>query len=177
MSTLRKALEPGLKSGRDSTLILQTGELYSLSDLNCKIDLAEFEFLINHQKVTSEERIANLLKAEKLYQGDLLEAYPYETFLNPAREKAQRFYDELLLELARFYWKKKDYRNGIEYFDRLLERDEYAETTYWEYIQTLVEHEFLKNAKHIADRMISRLEKELGFPVTERLKIKFPGLS
>lgn len=40
-----------------------------------------------------------------------------------------------------------------------------------------VEHDFLKNAKHIANMMKRRLEKELGVPINKRLKMRFPGIS
>lgn len=41
----------------------------------------------------------------------------------------------------------------------------------------LVEHDFLNNAKHIANMMKRRLEKELGVPVNKHLKMRFPGIS
>lgn len=176
LSTLRKSLEAGLKSGRNSSYIHQSGELYGLNLDRCSIDLFTFEKLVEEKEQSSEQRLSRLLQAEKLYKGNLLEEYPYEPFLEPIRERVKQTYLQVIREIGMIYWSKSDFHQGIHYFDRLLEYGRFSEPLYWDYIRMLLEQGFLQNAKQIAKQLIKNMEQEMGVPVTDRLQRQFPQL-
>jgi LuxR family maltose regulon positive regulatory protein len=174
LSYLRKALEPHLKSGRDSLFIKQSGEHYTLCLDHIYLDIHEFAQLIQKTGETStSDRIAKLKKAEELYRGDYFEGYPYVGFLELEREKFRILYINLLQELACYYWDQHDYQQGIHYFEKILKKEPYEESVYMEYIQRLLEANLFLQAKKVSDMCQKCIEKELGVPVQAKLRNLF----
>jgi LuxR family maltose regulon positive regulatory protein len=171
LSHLRRALEPHLKSGRDSRFIKQSGEHYSLSMDDIYLDLHEFTQLVQNKDASSAlERVEQLKRAELLYRGDYFEEYPYVGFLELEREKYRTLYLQLLRELALYYWDQKDYQQGIHYFEKAIEKEPYEESLYMEYIQRLLEANLLLQAKKVSALCEKFIEKELGIPVRAKLR-------
>lgn len=158
LSTLRKALEPTSQSGRESRYILQAKDSYYLNMEEIDLDLARFSQLITQHGATGEERLQKLQQAAALYHGDLLAEFPYESFIEPARERLKHSYLQVLLELAEHHWKQMQFTAGIDYFERILACDPYAEQIHYRYISLLLHAGFVKNARSAA----LKLEKSLG---------------
>lgn len=177
LSTLRKALEPDLKSGRMSTYITQSKNHYMFNSKSLYLDAEEFNRLINEKTVSLASRTKNLLKAESLYRGDYFEEYPYEVFLEEEREKLRAQYLDVLKQLAYIYWNPNNYKLGIEYFEKLLAFDPYQDIVYLEYIERLLKSNLFLQAKSVAERYIKYIENELGFSVQNKLQSLFERYS
>jgi LuxR family maltose regulon positive regulatory protein len=178
LSHLRKALEPDLRIGRDSSFVKQTNEHYYLCLDHLYLDVEEFSTLIEYAGDAPEsERIDYLKKAVQLYRGDFFEEYPYDSFLEAEREKLRVFYLKALFQIACFYWAKTDYHKGMEYFEKCLNKDPYQEQVYEAYIEKLLEAGFLLQAKRMAGKYEQFVEKELGIPVQTNLQKLFNKFS
>ncbi len=178
LSHLRKALEPDLRMGRDSSFIIQNDEHYHLCLDHIYLDVVEFYTLIEHASEASEsERMAYLKRAVELYRGDFFEEYPYDTFLDTEREKLKVFYLKALYQIATYYWSKMNYQQGMEYFEKCLMKDPYQEQIYEDYIQKLLQAGFLLQAKKVAEKYKQHVEKELGVSITPKLNRLFSIVS
>lgn len=174
LSILRKALEPQLQSGRHSRFIIQSDNHYLFNCDDLYLDANEFLKLINKdQKSPIDQRVGNLLKAETLFRGNFLEEYPYESFLDKEREKYQLEYVGILRILANYFWDTQDYTKGMEYHEKILLVDPFREEIYIEYINRLLNANFLLQAKNVAIRHIKFIEKELGVNVRVKMNTMF----
>ncbi|MGO0059799.1 tetratricopeptide repeat protein [Brevibacillus fluminis] len=166
LSTLSKALEPMLRSGRQSRFFIQSGEHYTFSTKELMLDADRFLQLSAEQPNEGKaERIERLRQAEQLYCGDFLEEYPYESYLETEREKLRRVYLKLMRELAGYYWDCNDYPTGMNYYEKLLEKDPYLENVYVEYVERLLQAKFFSNAREVSERGVKYMEQELGIPL------------
>lgn len=174
LSYLRKALEPQLKSGRDSIFIKQSGEHYSLYLDHIDLDIHEFTQLVHKGEAASpSERLDKLKRAEHLYRGDYFEEYPYVSFLEPEREKYRFYYLKIIQELAGYYWDQSDYQQGIAYFEKALKKEPYEESVYLEYMERLLEANLTLQAQKVSELYQKFIEKELGIPVQAKLQEMF----
>ncbi|UCF09315.1 MAG: tetratricopeptide repeat protein [Candidatus Bipolaricaulota bacterium] len=109
MSQLRRALEPDLKRGVDSTFIRREGQGYYFDVSGpCWIDTVGFARLLEEgEKHLREGRNAEATEALEgavgLYRGTFLEADPYEEWTLEAREGWQERYISALTGLAEAY--------------------------------------------------------------------------
>ncbi len=177
LSTLRKALEPDLKSGRMSTYIIQSKNHYMFNTNSLYLDVEEFTQLIDEKTVSLASRTKNLLRAESLYKGNFFEEYPYEAFLEVEREKLRAQYLDVLRQLAYIYWNPNNYKLGIEYFEKLLAVEPYQDVIYLEYIERLLKSNLFLQAKSVAERYKKHIEDELGFSVQNKLQRLFEEYS
>ncbi|MGG1658714.1 BTAD domain-containing putative transcriptional regulator [Brevibacillus sp. NRS-1366] len=166
LSALRKALEPTLQSGRQSRFFIQSGEHYTFVAKELMLDADRFLQLAADQPDGGQaKRIERLRQSEQLYSGDFLEEYPYESYLEAEREKLRRVYLNLLRELAGYYWECNDYPNGMNYYEKLLEKDPYLENVYVEYVERLLQAKLGSNAREVSERGNKYIEQELGIPM------------
>lgn len=178
LSHLRKTLEPDLTKGRDSLFIKRAGEHYILDTTNIHLDRNEFfELLDRSQNDDQEKRIQSLHQAEEVYRGNFLEEFPYNSFLEMEREECKTRYLELLHELAVYYWEKAQYKQSMEYYDRLLMKDPYREEIYAEFIKKLLDAGFSVQAKKVSKRYRKYIERELGLPVDDQIQEMFTKFS
>ncbi|UCF10690.1 MAG: tetratricopeptide repeat protein [Candidatus Bipolaricaulota bacterium] len=119
ISQLRRALEPGLKRGVNSSYIRREGQGYFF-DLSsaCWIDTVEFVRLIEEgEKHLREGRNAESTEALEgavaLYRGTFLEADPYEEWTLEAREGWQERYITALTKLAEAYANAGDRHRAV----------------------------------------------------------------
>ncbi|KQL49795.1 hypothetical protein AN963_08830 [Brevibacillus choshinensis] len=166
LSSLRKALEPGLQSGRQSRYLMQSGEHYTFCSQEIDLDAEQFlQTLSDQPGMPQSNRIERLLMAEQLYQGDFFEEYPYVDYLEAEREKMRLLYLNSLLELARYYWDGKDYTNGMKYYEKVLEKDPYLDHVYEEFIERLLQTQLVSSARKVSERRQRYMEQELGVSV------------
>jgi TolB-like protein/two-component SAPR family response regulator/Tfp pilus assembly protein PilF len=109
VSQLRRALEPDLKRGVDSTFVVRKGQGYFFNvDSPCWIDTAEFRRRLDRGE--EHQRSGDHLKgveayeeAIRLYRGEFLEADRYEEWALEPRETWQDRYIAALTRLAEGY--------------------------------------------------------------------------
>ena len=81
----------------------------------------------------------HLLNAESFYGGDFLQEEPFSEWCLEARDKYKSDYLRLLKRITAYYECQGDYARAIEYCNKYLEVDKYAEDVcrslmifYWE---------------------------------------------
>jgi TolB-like protein/two-component SAPR family response regulator/Tfp pilus assembly protein PilF len=118
VSQLRRALEPRLQRGVDSTFIVRKGQGYSFDvDSPCWIDTVE---CLNHISQGDEaarrgghlEAVEDYEEAIRLFRGELLETDRYEEWVLGPRENWQDRYIAVLTKLAEEYANLGDYRRA-----------------------------------------------------------------
>lgn len=148
LSVLRSTLEPGGNPGRNSRYIKNVDGLYSLNTSLVDLDLAAF------LEVKPETgNIDELIRAEQLYRGDLLEEYRYESFIEAERERIAIKYMQILNRLAEYYAGQGDYYRSMEYYEKLCMKDPYNQTTYQAYFKMLQHFNLHAYAFKVEERM------------------------
>ncbi len=170
LAILRKALEPDLDSGKLSRFITRSDTHYTFHSTDIRLDVEEFHMLSNSALESNSFQVDHLLRAEKLYQGDYFEEYPYESFLEAEREKLRFQYLTILRKLAHYYWDQQDQLRSIEYFEKFLNKDPYEENIYYEYLQLLLETNMTSQTKNLLNRMEKHLVNDLGITIKENLQ-------
>ncbi|WP_158735737.1 BTAD domain-containing putative transcriptional regulator [Alteribacillus sp. YIM 98480] len=176
LSHLRKTLEPDLKKGKDSRFIKRDGEHYYLCMKNIQLDADHFNQLLpTNENNPISEQVPYLEEAEQLYNGDYLEEFPYEHFLELEREKYRNRYLKTLHTLASYYWEHSQYKQGMAYYEKIITEDPYQEQLYKEFMKKLLEAQFYVQAKKVSIQYKKYIEKELGIPVHDHIKEIFSG--
>lgn len=107
-----------------------------------------------------------------MYCGEFFEDYPYETFLNIERERINR-QGIVLRHIAQSYKNSETPAKGIEYYERILEREPYSEQDYMEYIELLLTVRAYHKAGEVADKMAFHIRTELNVDVNPQLQALF----
>jgi LuxR family transcriptional regulator, maltose regulon positive regulatory protein len=142
LASLRKTLEPEIERGIPSAFVSRVGDSYGIG--LGKEGWADIEKFAEELRLAGEEKdpersIVHLLNAESFYGGDFLMEEPYAEWCSEAREKYKRDYLQLLKKIAAHYEHQGDRNRAIEYCNKYLEVDKYAEdvcrslmSLYWE---------------------------------------------
>lgn len=112
-----------------------------------QLDAVEFEHCLEESKQAKKANdidryVSNLIQAESLYKGSLLENC-YSKWIEPYREALERKYQTLLENLIEQMEEQRDYSSAISYAQKLLKCDEFLESTY----RTLMRLYALKNER------------------------------
>jgi len=132
---IRKFLRSQLGDLADEVLQLGPGPSYRLErHAALWVDCEDFlEHCQAAQRALLQQQpaqaVAELRKAELLYRGDLLEAL-YDEWVEPARQAAQERFAQLLATLGRHAFEQEKYEQSLEYWKRLLQRDNCSEDAY-----------------------------------------------
>lgn len=151
MSSLRKLLEPKLGPRLPSSYIIRQKDTFRLNiGDGGKVDVEEFlrELALGDtsEKTDPEKSIRHYLHAESVYKGPFLAEYPYIEWCIRERESLTEKYLHTLSRIIRFYDHKKDFSKGIEYANKYLATDHYAEHIY----RSLMRFYYLTgNASHV----------------------------
>jgi ATP/maltotriose-dependent transcriptional regulator MalT/DNA-binding SARP family transcriptional activator len=133
LASLRKTLEPEINRGDRSSFLSRLNDSYRV-DLGNEgwVDIEELMKELRRARAESdtEKAIAHLLKAESLYGGDFLEEEPYSEWGAQAREKYREGYLYALKGIFHHFGSRGSYMQGIEYAEKYLEVDKYAEDVY-----------------------------------------------
>jgi DNA-binding SARP family transcriptional activator len=133
LASLRKTLQPDLQRGTPSSYISRDNDSYTI-DVGKKdwVDIDNFieELNLAKQQENLEKSIAHYLNAESMYKGDFLEEDLYSDWCIEARENFRSEYLQLLREIIEYYDGQKDYKKCIEYVQKYLKIDKYAEDIY-----------------------------------------------
>ncbi len=134
LASLRKILEPDITPGTPSSYILSDGDAYRIRlGKEGRIDVEEFRQArhLADRAANSETALARLLEAETLYRGDFLEEDPYEAWCSEERENLIGEYLQVLRKIMTGYEIVGGLSQCIEYADKILHRDKYAEDVYF----------------------------------------------
>jgi DNA-binding SARP family transcriptional activator len=133
LASLRKTLEPGILRGNRSSFISRLNDSYRL-DLGDEgwVDIEELMDELKRAKEESDPQrvITRLLKAESLYGGDFLDEEPYSEWSIQAREKFREDYLYAIKRILYYFESRGSYIQSIEYAEKYLEVDKYAEDVY-----------------------------------------------
>ncbi|RXT06957.1 tetratricopeptide repeat protein [Ammoniphilus sp. CFH 90114] len=162
LSVLRKSLEPDLLSGRNSKYIKQEGDQFFISTEEMFIDAEKFIDLTGKE---GDDGLQSWLHAESLYQGDFLNEFPYESFLEIERESLTQTYLNLLEKIATCYADVHQYEKTVEYLERILKKDPYRDYIYVKYAEVLLEQKRYSQLKQLVLRAKKYLEEELDIRV------------
>jgi LuxR family maltose regulon positive regulatory protein len=130
LASLRIILEPEIETRTPSAFITRVGESYGL-ELGGE-GWTDVERFTKALRLAAEEEdplrsLHHLLSAEFLYGGDFLIEEPYCQWCLEARDKYKRHYLELLKRIAASCERLGDRARAIEYFNKYLDADKYAE--------------------------------------------------
>jgi LuxR family maltose regulon positive regulatory protein len=148
LSVLRSTLEPGGNPGRNSRYIKNVDGLYSLNTSLVDLDLAAF-LEVKPETGTIDE----LIRAEQLYRGDLLEEYRYESFIEVERERIAIKYMQILSRLAEYFAGQGDHYRSMEYYEKLCMKDPYNQKNYQAYVKMLQHFNLHAYALKVTERM------------------------
>jgi ATP/maltotriose-dependent transcriptional regulator MalT/two-component SAPR family response regulator len=142
LASLRKTLEPKIERSIPSAFISRVGDSYGIDpgeDGWADTDKFTEELRLAGEEKDAERSISHLLNAESYYGGDFLQEEPYSEWCMEARDKYKRDYLQLLKRIAAHYEHQGDHARAIEYCNKYLEVDKYAEDvcrslmiSYWE---------------------------------------------
>jgi tetratricopeptide (TPR) repeat protein len=163
VSQLRRALEPDLKRGVDSTFIIREGQGYSFdTNDHSIIDIAEFGRDL-HQSLLLEEAGEWLQAVEAFetalqhYRGDLLPEDRYEDWAEVRRGKLRSQYLEALERLSSCYVEIGRLRQAISCCHKILAEEPYRESV----IRRLMTYEHSSGHRARALRTYEEGEKAL----------------
>ncbi|MFC2081939.1 BTAD domain-containing putative transcriptional regulator [Candidatus Bipolaricaulota bacterium] len=143
VSQLRRALEPRLKRGVDSTFILRAGQGYSFNaDAAVEIDVIVFQEGVEEAATLAEAKewmsaVERYDVAIALYRGEFLAEDRYEDWAEEVRANLQQQFLDALLELAASYEQLGRLRQSISCCQRALAIEPHRERV----IQQLMEYQ------------------------------------
>jgi len=126
VSQLRRALEPELKRGVNSSFILRRGQGYSFAiDSRAEIDTVAFRLGLTDAQDMAEKSdwgnaVAQFEDAVALYNSEFLAEDRYEDWAEEARQDLRRLYLESITELAKCYEHLGRLRQSISCCQRIL---------------------------------------------------------
>lgn len=128
LSWLRRILEPDITSGSDSQIIVREEDRYRLATEICQIDADEFSQLASapmraYRRVLSARQEQALLRATALYEGDFLQEYPYEEFLNGERDGLRETQRAALVRLGDHYRARRQADRALQCYQGALALD------------------------------------------------------
>ncbi|MCA9979216.1 MAG: AAA family ATPase [Anaerolineales bacterium] len=138
-TTLCKVLEPERDRKAPSAFVARDGTRYGLRpEADIWLDTAVFETLIeegqrrllNDTPTAQTAAMQAYQQALDLYQGDYLQAYPYEEWCHEERERLRILYLRTAERLARLHAKQDNWEAVIQLSEAILARDACWEQAY-----------------------------------------------
>ena len=134
-SAMCSVLEPDRKRNAPSAFVVRDGSRYGLrEEADIWLDAAEFERLIDkgdqlYQK-DGGQAVAKYETAVSLYEGDYLQAYPYETWSHEERERLRARYLHAADRLAQWQANQQNWEAVISLCQTILQQDDCWENAY-----------------------------------------------
>lgn len=184
LSELRKALEPNLSHGSQSSYIQRVGDRYSINCSEIKLDVAfideichgksmDYQLIEPDSKVVTEDIINDLLTAKNMFKGEFMEDYPYTAFIEGYREKYRLLHFKILKNLGDFCFSRQEYYDFIKYYDQIIETYPYLEEVYFDYISLLLSINAFFKAKDVSQMLIDNIDPAFTTHVKIRLDDMF----
>ncbi|MFJ8064549.1 BTAD domain-containing putative transcriptional regulator [Psychrobacillus sp. NPDC096426] len=133
LNSLLKVIEPNRIAREESFFIVRKQAMYRLNpEANVTSDLVSFQHFAGQGMDEKNPMLSAdyLLKAVKLYKGDLLEDKSRVDWISNDREKNQQQYLLVLERLAQTYTRLKEFEKAIYWADKLVRIDSTWEEAY-----------------------------------------------
>jgi len=136
ISSLRRVLEPGITSRRDSSYLKALNGSYCFEfPEGSYIDFIEFNRLLIEAVLAKKDgdsyrAISIYNKTISLYNGDVFDDDHVESWADIVRAYYLDRYKEAMSETARLYFEVKEYNKSIEALKTLLSKDSWHERSY-----------------------------------------------
>ncbi|MCP4344830.1 MAG: hypothetical protein GY795_04800, partial [Desulfobacterales bacterium] len=179
LSAIRKTLEPDIRRGVPSSYIKSDMDTYQLSvGESGTIDSLMFENLCrkSHSESDTAGRMPVLLQAADLYQGAYFGEDLYEDWCCEAREHLKTLYLNILTDLIAYYEEIKDYSNAIEFCQRYLKEDCYAERIYQKLMRFHALTSSTDQVRKTYFRCRDAIVSDLGCPLSRETDLLFQEL-
>jgi putative nucleotidyltransferase with HDIG domain len=165
ISQIRRVLAPHLGPGARKAVVNRKDGYMFNREIGCFVDLEAFDLHCHKGRLLKDqgrwdEALAELQKAERLYRGDFLEG-SYEEWSDDLRLKCQTKYAEALQTLAQYFLDRKKYEVSIDYWKKILARDNCLEDAYLGLMQCHVLAGRQNEAIRTYHQCVQTLKKEL----------------
>ncbi len=166
-SAMCSVLEPNRKRNAPSAFVMRDGSRYGLrQEADLWLDAIEFEQLIErgdqlYQK-NREQAVGFYETAVTLYEGDYLQAYPYETWSHEERERLRARYLQTADRLAQWLADQAEWERVINLCQDILQQDDCWENAYRLLIQAHIQLGNRVQALRAYQRCETALQSGLG---------------
>ncbi|WP_420631172.1 BTAD domain-containing putative transcriptional regulator [Candidatus Leptofilum sp.] len=176
-SAMCSVLEPSRKRNAPSAFVMRDGSRYGLrAEADIWLDTAVFEQNIDEGDQLYQQNVAEAVvryeTAVALYEGDYLQAYPYETWTHEERERLRARYLHGANRLAQWQAKQQNWERVINLCQAILQNDDCWENAYRLLIQAHIATGNRVQALRTFQRCESALQAGLGVqpaPATTQL--------
>ena len=168
-SAMCSVLEPNRKRNAPSAFVVRDGSRYGLrQEADIWLDAAEFERLadLGDQQYPKDIKQAVELyeTAVSLYEGDYLQAYPYETWSHEERERLRSRYLQTADRLAQWFATQEAWERVVTLCQTILQKDDCWENAYQLLIQAYIQQDNRIQAVRTYQRCEAALQDGLGVP-------------
>lgn len=170
LNSLLKVIEPNRLAREESFFIVRKQSMYRLNpNVSIASDIDNFHHYVEkglneHNPVLSKE---SLLKAVKLYKGQLYEDKTTIEWISHDRENAQQLYITVLERLAQTCTRLKEFEKTIYWAEKLLRIDRTWEEAYRLLMYAYYQLQNRSQSVKWYDRCVTTLEQELGIEPME----------
>jgi len=179
LASLRKTLEPEKVGRIPSAYITRSGDAYQI-DVGDEgsVDIEDFteELKLARGEQNPEMAFQHYLKAAAIYQGDFLEEDLYVPWCDEEREILKGEYLRLLEGIIENYNVNKEYIKCIDYAEKYLKVDKYAEDIY----QLLMTYYSQIGKKNLAIKTFKKckdnITAELDCPLSKETELLYQEL-
>jgi DNA-binding SARP family transcriptional activator len=166
-SAMCSVLEPNRKRNAPSAFVVRDGSRYGLrEEADLWLDAIEFEQLIEqgdqHYQKNREQAVGFYETAVTLYEGDYLQAYPYETWSHEERERLRARYLQTADRLAQWFANQEAWEMVVNVCQNILHQDDCWENAYRLLIQAHVQLGNRVQALRAYQRCETALQAGLG---------------
>ena len=170
-SAMCSVLEPNRKRNAPSAFVVRDSSRYGLRDeADIWLDATEFEALVDQgdqQYPKNIERAAGLYEtAVSLYEGDYLQAYPYDTWCHEERERLRARYLQAADRLAQWFATQESWETVAMLCQTILQKDDCWENAYRLLIQAHIQQGNRVQALRTYQRCEAALQAGLGVSPT-----------
>lgn len=132
LHALRRTLEPDLRTGRDSSMVIVSGNSIAIGDtVDLWLDVDQFTALLAHANTASPSEQRPLLRgALDLYHGEFVADEMYADWPVPRREALRASYERATLNLATLDLEAGEPLASIPWLEALLGQDQSAEAVH-----------------------------------------------
>ncbi|MEK7432451.1 MAG: tetratricopeptide repeat protein [Cyanobacteriota bacterium] len=180
LSRLRKAIEPDLGKNESSKYIMfNEGKYFFNFASSYFLDTEEFNYLIkeSNENISEDEKLTFLQKIIALYEGDFLNEFTSEFWVQLERENYRRKIDKVFEQIFDIYYKRKEFEEIIKISEKELSIDICNEKAFQRKFKALIgldkKDEVLKHYKI----MKNILKTELGVEPSQESYLLYQKIS
>ncbi len=132
LHALRRTLEPGLRTGRESTCVTVSGDTIALGEaIDLWLDVDQFSNLLSHaSSLPAGQQRPILRNALDLYRGEFVADERYDEWPVPRREALRADHERTVLDLAALDLQAGEPLAAIPWLEALLAQEPTAETAH-----------------------------------------------